>query len=207
MDNKKVTNKIEIVGDLEFAEEWLQLKNYQFKLLAITSILADDKKAFRGTLNDLCDCMGIGHSSVNKDRIRGCLDLLAETEQVKLIIDKDIYTVSLAKSIEKSTKVTKIKKAWYKLIREQCKTSSCSWESALKVFLVIYDLSQTEVWSYKEIGKRVGLSKSTVESCVKTLKQITFDDFTFETTEIKEKIAEGQYRTKGQTYTKVMNFE
>lgn len=201
-----MVNKINI-EEIEFPEEWLELQNYHFKLLAITTILADEKKAFRGTINDLCDFLEIGHSSGNKSKIKGCLEVLAESEQIKLIVDKDIYTVSLSKAIEKSKKVTKIKKVWYKLIKEQCKASSCSWESALKVFLVLYDLSQTEVWSYKEIGQRVGLGKSTVSSCVNTLKKITFDDFSFVSTEVKEKINEGEYRTKGQTYTKIMKFE
>ena len=156
-----MVNKINI-EEIEFPEEWLELQNYHFKLLAITTILADEKKAFRGTINDLCDFLEFGHSSGNKSKIKGCLEVLAESEQIKLIVDKDIYTVSLSKAIEKSKKVTKIKKVWYKLIKEQCKASSCSWESALKVFLVLYDLSQTEVWTYKEIGQRVGLGKSTL---------------------------------------------
>ena len=45
-------------SELEFAEEWLELEKYHFKILAVVTILADEKRAFRGKISDLCECLG-----------------------------------------------------------------------------------------------------------------------------------------------------
>ena len=45
--------------ELEFCEEWLLLRKYYFKLLTVVTVLADNKKAFRGQLKDLCEYLQI----------------------------------------------------------------------------------------------------------------------------------------------------
>lgn len=193
--------------ELEFPEEWLSLSRYQFKIVALATVLADDKKAYRGTLSDLCDCLGIGNFSANKVKIRGLLQDLEANEYIKLIEDKGIYTISLAASIQKSKKITKIKKAWYELIKEKSNNGAPSWENTLRVFLILIDMTTIKITTYNEIGKRLGLSKSTIQNCVKVLKKIKFDDFAIETRVIKEKLDNGEYRTIGQEYMQVVNFE
>ena len=85
--------------ELEFAEEWLELEKYHFKILTIVTILADEQRAFRGKLSDLCENIGIQNSSANRAKIKNSLTILAENDYIRLIIDKDIYTVSLAQAI------------------------------------------------------------------------------------------------------------
>lgn len=193
--------------ELEFAEEWLSLSRYQFKIIALATILADDKKAYRGNLEDLCNCLGIGNSSANRRKIRGILQDLADNEYIKLIEDKDIYTISLSASIQKSKKITKIKKAWYELIKENSNNGAPSWENTLRVFLILIDMTTIQITTYDEIGKRLGLSKTTIQNCIKVLKKIKFDNFAIETRVIKEKLDNGGYRTIGQEYMQVINFE
>ena len=51
--------------ELEFFEEWLSLEKYHFKILTMITVLADNKRAFRGKLSDLCQNLSIQNSSVN----------------------------------------------------------------------------------------------------------------------------------------------
>ena len=93
--------------EIDFCEEWLTLKKYYFKLLTIVTVLADNQKAFRGKLNDLCACLEIQSSSGNIQKMREAISFLSDNDYIKVIQDKDTYTLSLAKSAERSKKIIK----------------------------------------------------------------------------------------------------
>ena len=193
--------------EIEFLEEWLLLEKYHFKILTMITVLADNKRAFRGKLSDLCHSLSIQNSSVNIAKIKTTLISLAEDNYINTIIDKDIYTISLTKSEEMSKNVIKIKRAWYQLIRET--KSTAAWESVLKVFLVLIELPQgkDETVTYEEIGNIIKCSKSTVERAIKTICSIDFKDFKFQKEIIKERLNNGSYRTIGTIYKQGIYFE
>ena len=172
--------------ELEIAEEWLTLEKYHFKIMTIATVLADENRAYRGKLSELCEQLNIQNSSANIAKIKSSLQLLSEQNYIKLIVDHDIYTISLAKSIEKSKNIKRIKKAWYNLIRESQKTDS--WVNTFKVFLILIELKNTEICTYAEIGKCIGISKGTVSNCIKVLKTIDFKDFIFDIQVQKEQV-------------------
>ena len=193
--------------EIEFLIEWLSLEKYHFKILTMITVLADNKRAFRGKLSDLCHSLFIQNSSVNTDKIKATLVSLAEKNYINIIIDKDIYTISLTKAAETSKNVIKIKRAWYKLIRET--ESTAAWESVLKVFLVLIELPQgkDQTITYKEIASTTKCSKSTVERAVKTICSIDFKDFKFQKETIKKQLKDGSYRTIGTIYKQGIYFE
>ncbi len=193
--------------EIEFLEEWLSLEKYHFKILTMITVLADNKRAFRGKLSDLCHSLSIQNSSVNIAKIKTTLVSLAEDNYINTIIDKDIYTISLTKVAEKSKNVIKIKRAWYQLIRET--QSTAAWESVLKVFLVLIELPQgkDKTVTYEEIGNTINCSKSTVERAVKTICSIDFKDFKFQKETVKERLKNGSYRTIGTIYKQGIYFE
>lgn len=199
-ENLNTTEKEE----LEFLEEWFLLKKYEFKLLTIITILSDNKRAFRGKLSDLCNELSIQNSSKNKETMRNSLSFLEKNNYIKVIVDNDIYTISLARAAEKSKNIIKIKKAWYEIIRNA--DCEASWESLLKVFLKVLELSQDKIYTYEQIGELTNLSKTTVGRCVKAIKKLKFDDIVVEVEEIKTKNNKNEYRTKGQTYTQVYDW-
>lgn len=190
--------------ELEFLEEWFLLKKYEFKLLTIITVLADNKRAFRGKLSDLCNELSISNCSKNKETMKNSLSFLEKNDYIKVIIDNDIYTISLARAAEKSKNIIKIKRAWYEII----KNADCeaSWESLLKVFLKVLELSQDKIYTYKQIGELTNLSETTVGRCVKTIKKLKFDDILVEVEPIRTKNNKNEYRTKGQTYTQVYDW-
>ena len=191
--------------EIEFCEEWLTLKKYYFKILTMVTVLADNQKAFRGKLKDLCDSLDIQSSSANIKKIRESINFLAENDYIKVIVDNNIYTISLAHAAEKSKKVIKIKKTWYKLIRES--EGAASWENNLKVFLVITELASEEIIKYAEIAEKTGIKNRTVQSCVKTILSIDFEDFKIKKKTYTRKNTDGTYITYGQSFDKGMRFE
>ncbi len=199
-ENLNTTEKEE----LEFLEEWFLLKKYEFKLLTIITILSDNKRAFRGKLSDLCNELSIQNSSKNKETMRNSLSFLEKNNYIKVIVDNDIYTISLARAAEKSKNIIKIKKAWYEIIRNA--DCEASWESLLKVFLKVLELSQDKIYTYEQIGELTNLSKTTVGRCIKAIEKLKFDDILVEVKEIKTKNNKNEYRTKGQTYTQVYDW-
>ena len=193
--------------EIEFLAEWLDLKKYHFKILTTVTVLADNQKAYRGKLSDFCQYLSIKPSSVNINNIQSALTFLEENAYVNIMIDKDIYTISLSKAAEKSKNIIRIKKAWYKLIRET--KSDAAWEQVLKVFLVLIELPQNKdmTITQKEIGNIIKCSEATIQRAVKTICSIDFEDFKFQTTTVTKRLDNGTYRTIGTIYKQGIYFE
>ena len=85
--------------ELEFSKEWLSLEKYHFKILTMVTVLADNQKAYRGKLADLCQYLSIKPSSVNIHNIKASLDYLVLNNYVNTMTDKDIYTISLSSEL------------------------------------------------------------------------------------------------------------
>ncbi|MCD7725324.1 MAG: hypothetical protein LUI12_07205 [Clostridiales bacterium] len=199
-----------IQEELEFYTEWLELDKYHFKILTMITVLADNKRAFRGKLSDFCKNLSIQATSVNLRKIETTLFVLAESGYINILIDKDIYTISLTKSAEKDKNIVKIKREWYKLIRAAGAESAASWESVLKVFIYLLGLPQGKdnYVTYQQIGSVLHCSKSTVQRAVKTICNIDFKDFRFMKDVIKIRNSkDGSYQTVGTVYTQGIFFE
>ena len=193
-----------MIDTIQIAEEWLELKKYDFKILVITTVLADEKRAFRGKLSVLCEYLEIGNSSANKNKIKSSLIFLEENNFIKTIVDKDIYTISLSKSIENTRHIISIKKAWYILLRNN--SGGASWENVLKVFLKIIELHNDELITYQEIGEHLGIKVNTVANCIKAIEKIDFDDFMIRSITHKTRREDGTYITLGKTYEQMLDW-
>ena len=196
-------------AEIDFCGEWLVLKKNQFKIMAVVTVLADKNRAFRGTLNDLCDELGIGRSSANRASICKTLELLTQSGNVKVIKDLQIYTISLSESVSKSKNVKTIKKAWYDLIRDCKSAEACSWDSLLKVFLTIFDSSNDDIITNKSISDSLGgtISESTVGKCIRTLCKIDYQDFRLVSKVINKRSDNGQFYCVGRVVEKGVFFE
>ncbi|MBD5449201.1 MAG: hypothetical protein HDR28_03395 [Lachnospiraceae bacterium] len=194
--------------EIEFLEEWLSLEKYHFKIITMVTVLADNQKAYRGKLSDLCQYLSIKPVTVNINNIKSALKYLEANGYVNIMVDKDIYTISLSKAAEKNRNIITIKRTWYKLIRDT--KSEAAWEQVLKVFLVLMDLSQgkeQKTITYEEIGKMIKCGKSTVDRAIKTICSINFFDFKFQKEVIKTRLENGSYRTLGTIYKQGIYFE
>jgi predicted DNA-binding protein YlxM (UPF0122 family) len=189
-------------------DEWLDMDKAFFRLLTVISVLADNNLAFRGTIKELCQEIGIQPSPRNKENVAKVITHLEKNEYAKVIHDEGVYTISLAAAAEKSSNVKKIKKAWYQLIKDT--DSEAAWESILKVFVFLLSTPQDLYLSQTDIADSLNISKSTVGRCIRTIKTLKFpyepSSLVLKTDELKQKSENGVVRSFGTKYEFVMDF-
>ena len=67
----------------EFDYDWLMRQKYEFKLLALLAVLADNNLAYRGTLSDMCAFFGVASGNSRTDR--KIKDAIIHSNQVLII--------------------------------------------------------------------------------------------------------------------------
>ena len=156
--------------EAEFEYEWLTREDYQFKLLALLAVLADSKLAYRGTLADMCNFLGVasGNSRTNT-KIREAIDALEKDGLLKKIIDGRTFTLTLSKKAEKQRRVIRIQKEWVMVAKNYSsmpnKSESVGWMPLLKVWLFLLDRGNTsKAITNRQIADALGLSEGTVKN-------------------------------------------
>ena len=84
---------METKEELEFFDSWFELEAYSFKIISVITILADEQRAYRGTLNDFCEFLDIQKSSGNKAKIKMLLFIFV----YKKCLDKNIINKTPSK--------------------------------------------------------------------------------------------------------------
>ena len=163
--------------EAEFEYDWLTREDYQFKLLALVAVLANSNLAYRGTLADMCNFLGVsnGNSRTNK-KIRDAIDALEQDKLLKKIIDGRTYTLTLSKIAEKQRRVIRIQKEWVMVAKNYShlpdKSESVSWMVLLKVWLFLIDRGSTqEPITNKQIGEALGIAEGTVKNARSALQK------------------------------------
>ena len=157
--------------EAEFEYEWLTRQDYEFKLLALLAVLADSHLAYRGTLSDICDFLGVAsrNSRTNK-KIKEAIDTLETDGLLKKLIDGRTYTLTLSKKAEKERRVIRIQKEWVMVAKNYAnlpnKSESVGWMPLLKVWLYLIDSSKSKncITTNKIISEALGLSEGTVKN-------------------------------------------
>ena len=156
--------------EAEFEYEWLTREDYQFKLLALLAVLADNHLAYRGTLADMCDFLGVGRSnSTTNKKIKAAIDTLEEDGLLKKIVDGRTFTLTLSKKAEKQRRVIRIQKEWVMVVKNYSempnKSESVDWEKVLRVWLFLLDRGNTsKTITNQQIADAIGMSKGTVDN-------------------------------------------
>lgn len=167
-------------------EDWLTVENYQFKILIMCAVLAENHLAYRGKLKDMCEFLGVSSQTTNRNKIKAAIEALAAKGDIKYIQDGYTWTLTLSVKKEKTPKIIKLKNAWVKLIQAyeaENSNDSVDWEHILKV-LVFLCADKKEIKRYDEIAKALNISEKTVKRSVKAIDAIDFKDI-----ELKRKLA------------------
>ncbi len=154
--------------ETEFEYEWLTREKYQFKLLALLAVLADNHLAYRGTLTDMCEFLGVtSRNSRTNQKIMEAISVLEADGLLKKITDGRTYTLTLSKKAEKERRVIRIQKKWVVFAKNYSqlpnKSVSIDWVPLLKVWLYLIDNNST-LTTTKEIAAALGLSEGTVKN-------------------------------------------
>ena len=153
--------------EAEFDYDWLTKEDYQFKLLALLAVLADNKLAYRGTLADMRDFLGISGCSKNNRIIKDAIDALETDGLVKKIVDGRTFTLTLSKKAEKQRRIIRMKNDWVMVAKNYAampnKTESVAWDKLLKVWLFLLDRNNQPNKSKvtitnKQIAEALGLA-------------------------------------------------
>lgn len=189
-------------------KDWLTVQNYQFKLLVMIAVLAENHLAYRGKLKDMCAFLGVKSSAYNNKQIQEAIGKLEAKGDILVVHEGQTWTLTLSVKAERKPKVVRIKNAWIAAIQsyEAPKKEDCvSWENILKV-LVYLCADKSEIKTYEGIGKDLLIDKKTVERAVKALSNTDFGDL-----ELKKKLAwfkkNDEYKVIGQKIDVGLKFD
>ena len=152
--------------EAEFEYDWLIRQKYEFKILTLIAVLADNNLAYRGTLKEMCEFFGVASGdSRNNRNIKDAIDKLEQDGLLKQIKDGRTYTLTLSKKGEKRKQVIRIQKEWVEIAKRHKSTDparSTDWVNLLKVWLFLID-NKKETLYIHEIATALGISTSTVK--------------------------------------------
>lgn len=159
-------------NEAEFEFEWLLRQKYEFKILTLIAVLADNNLAYRGTLKDMCEFFGVkpGDSRTN-NQIKAAITKLEADGLLKQIVDGRTFTLTLSKKGEQRKRVIRIQKEWVEIAKNyKSEENSISWMNLLKVWLYLID-NKKEVIKTSAVAKELNLSKASVTRAKKALEK------------------------------------
>ena len=82
-------------------------------------LLADNHLAYRGTLTDMCEFLGVAsRDSRTNAKIKTAIENLEKRGKIKTIKDGNTWTLTLARKAERDKQIIRIKQDWITALRE-----------------------------------------------------------------------------------------
>ena len=161
-----------------FEKEWLKLEKYNFKLLTLVAVLAQNHLAYRGTVAEMCNYLGVDNQTKNRKAITTAIAQLEKKGMIKTILDGKVYTITLSVKAEKKKDVIVIQKKWIEMV-QGLKSRGVSWDNVLRVWLYLI-ANEEEIITSKKIAADLGMSERKVarikDVLVNDLKAIKCQD-------------------------------
>ena len=160
--------------NINVSRQWLDdLMDYQIKILLLTSVLADNNLAFRGTLKTMREWLGIKQSSNNNKKIKQCLQNLSNNGYIFYKVEGRTHHVSISNKGLKNKQIYKVRKKWVEVLKKYCKedknkTFSIDWIKVLRVFIYIY-YSKDQIVTLQKIAQITNTSDQTVSNALKAI--------------------------------------
>lgn len=161
---------------------WLETEKLQFKLLVMATVLALNKRAFLGTIEDVIDYLGIAINDTNKTKVRKAISSLVKQGFVIQVKDKTNIIIALSFGARNNSKVISIQRAWLEIIQnyKQQYQSSVAWETVLRVFIYLLGNCGKGTLTQAQIASDLNVSSETVRKAVNVLCNISFGDLILE---------------------------
>lgn len=202
--------------NISISKEWLEdIEDYQLKILLLTSVLADNSLAFRGTLKTMCEWLGIQSCTVNNRKIKEALQNLSDKGYIFYKVEGRTHHVSISNKGMKNKKVYKVRKIWieafknYNKIADKSKT--VDWLKILRVFIYLYYLKADEIVTLEKIANITEISVETARKALIAILDCDLKGLHIEKNIIKDKWEDEKgnihWRTKGQEISIFINFD
>lgn len=200
--------------NLDFKEEWLDIVDYELKILMLTSILAENNLGYRGTLKTMCEWLGVVSCGKTNAKIKDALNNLASNGYIFLEVEGRTYHVSIRNKGMKDKRIIKIRKMWIETIKKynrdeenkKIDTSiSIDWIKILKVFVYLYGLPP-KVVTNSDIALALNMSTDSVSKSIKAIENCNFKGLRFSRQIIKDKYEDESGRELWNTRGSDMSF-
>ena len=201
--------------NINVSRQWLDdLMDYQIKILLLTSVLADNNLAFRGTLKTMCEWLGIKSNTNNNKRIKQCLQNLSNNGYIFYKVEGRTHHVSISNKGLKNKQIYKVRKKWIEVFKKYCKedkdkTFSIDWIKVLRVFIYIY-YSKDQIVTAQKIAQITNTSNQTVSNALKAISACDLKGVRIEKDVIKDSYYDErnikQWRTRGQKINVIVIF-
>lgn len=202
--------------NISISKEWLEdIEDYQLKILLLTSVLADNSLAFRGTLKTMCEWLGVQSCAVNNRKIKEALQNLSDKGYIFYKVEGRTHHVSISNKGMKNKKVYKVRKIWieafknYNKIADKSKT--VDWLKILRVFIYLYYLKAGEIITLEKIANITEISVETARKALIAILACDLKGLHIEKNIIKDKWEDEKgnihWRTKGQEISIFINFD
>ena len=202
--------------NINVSKQWLDdLMDYQIKILLLTSVLADNNLAFRGTLKTMCEWLGIKSSGNNNKKIKQCLQNLSSNGYIFYKVEGRTHHVSISNKGLKNKQIYKVRKKWIEVFKKYCKESkdkdfSIDWIKVLRVFIYIY-YSKDQIVTVQKIAQITNTSDQTVSNALKAILACDLKGVRIEKKIIKDSYYDErnikQWRTRGQKINVIIIFK
>ena len=201
--------------NINVSKQWLDdLVDYQIKILLLTSVLADNNLAFRGTLKTMCEWLGIKSCGNNNKKIKQCLQNLSNNGYIFYKVEGRTHHVSISNKGLKNKQIYKVRKKWIEVFKKYCKENkdkdfSIDWIKVLRVFIYIY-YSHDEIVTVQKIAQITNTSDQTVNNALKAILACNLKGLRIEKEIIKDSFYDNrnikQWRTRGQKINVIIVF-
>lgn len=201
--------------NINISKQWIDdLKDYQIKVLLLTSVLADNNLAFRGTLKTMCEWLGIKSSGNNNKKIKQCLQNLSNNGYIFYKVEGRTHHVSISNKGLKNKQIYKVRKKWIEVFKKYCKENkdkdfSIDWIKVLRVFIYIY-YSHDEIVTLQKIAQITNTSDQTVNNALKAILACNLKGVRIEKEVIKDSYYDNrnikQWITRGQKINVIIIF-
>lgn len=190
----------EFDDDINFYYEWLPLEeDLQLKILILTSVLAENNLAYRGSLSTMCTWLGISSCSINNGKIKQALEVLQDKKLINYYKDGRTYVIAITNAGMKNKDVLRVRRAWINAFKSYKSDISIGWLQLVKVFVYICSraIRQKEqlIITRNEVAEALEISPTTVGNALKCITRCNLDGITFQKEVEKERIKDNSGQT------------
>lgn len=194
--NEILDSIIEKESCFDFSDEWLQIEDYELKILILTSILAENKLAYRGTITDICEWLGVKSYNRTNQKIKQAITSLQDNGYLFYKIDGRTYTLTISEKGMKQKQIVKIRKAWVSSFKAYKNDSnSVDWIKILKVFVYLYNRKSNSIINITTIASDLKIGASTVSRAIKAICECELSGI-----RITKEIVKEKYKTDKSVY-------
>ena len=175
---------------IDISKDWVTIEDYQFKILILVTVLAQNNLAYRGTLTNMCEWLGIANAPKNTKGIKEAIEELEKKQYIFYHKEGQTHHISITNKGLKNKTSVKVRRQWIKTIKEFniAKNSKVNrnWDTMTKALIIIlYKLEEMKedlniydgiIITMKELGNEINKSEATAGKVANNLTECNFED-------------------------------